>query len=288
MEQNKILLINKIFNSEEIRIVWNKKEQKYYVSVIDIIAVLTKSTRPRKYWSDLKKKLIEEGYNELSEKIGQLKLKSSDGKYYNTDVVDIEGMFRIIESIPSKNAEPVKQWLARLGKERIDEVFDPSITMQRAVDTYRAKGYDEKWIAKRIKHIQDRKKLTDVWKDNGIYSEVEYAILTNDIYREWSGMTAKEYKEYKGLRKESLRDNMSDIEIALTDIGELTARELAKKHKPIGLDENRKIAKEGGQVANNTRKDIESRLGETVVTKDNSLSYQYMDETKQIENRNEF
>ena len=221
----------------------------------------------------------------MSEKIGQLKLKSQDGKYRLTDVCDIEEMFRIIESIPSKNAESIKQWLAKLGKERIDEVFDPSLTIQRAVDTYRTKGYDEEWITKRIKGIQERKKLTDVWKDNGIDSNLEYAILTNDIYKEWSGMTAKEYKQYKGLRKESLRDNMSDIEIALADIGELTTRELAKKHKPIGLEENRKIAKEGGQVASNTRKDIEARLGESVVIKDNSLSYQYIDESKQIENK---
>ena len=214
----------------------------------------------------------------------QLKLKASDGKYYNTDVCDIEGMFRLIESIPSKNAEPIKIWLARLGKERIDEVFDPSIAMQRAVDTYRAKGYDEEWISKRVKGIQERKKLTDVWKDNGIESNLEYAILTNDIYKEWSGMIAKEYKQYKGLRKELLRDNMSDIEIALADIGELTTRELARKHKPNGLAENRKIVKEGGQVASNTRKDIEARLCESVVTKENALNYQYVDEIKQIEN----
>ena len=167
----------------------------------------------------------------------QLKLKAQDGKYRMTDVVDIEGMFRIIESIPSKNAEPIKVWLAKLGSERIDEVFNPSLTMQRAIDTYRAKGYDEGWISKRIKGIQERKKLTDVWKDGGIESNIEYAILTNEIYKEWSGMTAKEYKQYKGLRKESLRDNMSDIEVALADLGEIATRELAKKHKPIGLDE---------------------------------------------------
>ena len=279
MKPDKIQLINKIFKNETIRTVWDKDEEKYYISVIDIVAVLTKSSRPRKYWSDLKKKIIEEGHTELSEKIGQLKLKSTDGKYYNTDVCDIEEMFRIIESIPSKNAEPIKQWLARLGKERIDEVFDPSITVQRAIDTYRAKGYDEEWIIKRIKGIQDRKKLTDTWRMGGVTDEVEFAILTNDIYKEWSGMTAKEYKEYKGLKKESLRDNFTELEFALADIGELTTRKLAEKHKPIGLEENRKIAKEGGEVASNTRKDIEARLGESVVTKDN---YQYSND-KQIE-----
>ena len=270
MKDDKMHLINKLFNNETIRIVWDKEEEKYYVSVVDVVAVLTRSKNPRHYWNVLKSRLKDEG-NETVTNCDQLKLKAQDGKYRMTDVVDIEGMFRIIESIPSKNAKPIKQWLARLGKERIDEVFDPSISIQRAIDTYRAKGYDEEWIIKRIKNIQDRKKLTDVWRDNGVYSDLEFAILTNDIYKEWSGMTAKEYKEYKGLKKESLRDNMSDIEIALADIGELTTRELAKKHKPIGLDENRKIAKEGGQVASNTRKDIEERLGESVVSSDNDI-----------------
>ncbi len=285
MNQDKMHLINKIFNNETIRTVWNKAEEKYYISVVDVVGVLADSKEPRKYWNWLKNKLLKEENFETSSITRQLKLKATDGKYRTTDVCDIEGMFRIIESIPSKNAESIKQWLAKLGKERIDEVFDPSLTIQRAVDTYRTKGYDEEWISKRIKGIQERKKLTDVWKDNGIDSNLEYAILTNDIYKEWSGMTAKEYKQYKGLRKESLRDNMSDIEIALADIGELTARELAKKHKPIGLEQNRKIAKEGGQVASNTRKDIEARLGESVVIKDNSLSYQYIDESKQIESK---
>lgn len=284
MKEDKLHLINKIFNNDTIRTVWNKEEEKYYISVVDMIAVLTKSERPRKYWSDLKKKLSEEG-NELSEKIGQLKLKSTDGKYRLTDVCDIEDMFRIIESIPSKNAEPIKQWLAKLGKERIDETFDPSLTVQRAIDLYRAKGYDEEWIIKRIKGIQDRKKLTDVWKENGITENLEYAILTNDIYKEWSGMTAQEYKNYKGLRKESLRDNMSDLEVLLADIGETTTRELAKKHKPVGLKQNRKIAKSGGEIAKNTRMEIENKLGETVVTKDNALPYEYIDDNKMITNK---
>ena len=284
MNQDKMYLINKLFNNETIRTIWDKEKEKYFISVVDIVGVLADSSEPRKYWNWLKNKLKNEENFETSSITRQLKLKAQDGKYRMTDVTDIEGMFRIIESIPSKNAEPIKQWLARLGSERIDEVFDPSLTVQRAVDTYRAKGYDEDWIAKRIKGIQERKKLTDVWKAGGIESNIEYAILTNDIYKEWSGMTAKEYKEFKGLRKESLRDNMSDIEIALADIGELTARELAKKHKPMGLEENRKIAKEGGQVASNTRKDIEARLGESVVTSDNALSYRYVEE-KQLENK---
>ena len=276
MKENQMHLINKMFNSETIRTVWNREEQKYYISVVDIVGVLSESDNPRNYWKVLKHRLKKEG-NESVTNCNQLKLKSSDGKYYNTDVVDIEGIFRIIESIPSTNAEPIKLWLARLGRERIDEVFDPSITVQRAIDTYRANGYDEEWIIKRIKGIQDRKKLTDIWKEGGVTKEVEFSILTNDIYKEWSGMTANEYKEFKGLRKESLRDNMDELEVLLADIGETTTRKLAEKHKPIGLEENRIIAKEGGTIANNTRKDIESRLGENIVNKNNLLKYEYID-----------
>lgn len=283
MNQDKMHIINKLFNNETIRTVWDSEKEKYFVSIVDIVGVLVDSKEPRKYWSWLKNKLKKDEDFELSSITRQLKLKSSDGKYYSTDVCDIEGMFRIIESIPSKNAEPIKGWLAKLGSERINETFDPSLAVQRAIDTYRAKGYDEDWIIKRIKGIQDRKKLTEVWKDNGVDSNLEYAILTNDIYREWSGMTAKEYKEFKGLRKESLRDNMSDIEVLLADIGEITTRELAKKHKPYGLNENRKIAKAGGEVASNTRKDIEEKLGENVISKDNKLNYQYIDNNKKLE-----
>ena len=282
MNQDKMHIVNKLFNNETIRTVWDNEKEKYYISVVDMVRVLTGSTNPQTYWRVLKKRLKDEG-NETVTNCNALKLKAQDGKYRLTDVVDIEGMFRIIESIPSKNAEPIKGWLAKLGSERIDETFDPSLAFQRAIDTYRAKGYDEDWIIKRIKGIQDRKKLTEVWKDNGVDSNLEYAILTNDIYREWSGMTAKEYKEFKGLRKESLRDNMSDIEVLLADIGEITTRELAKKHKPYGLSENRKIAKAGGEVASNTRKDIEEKLGENVISKNNNLNYQYIDDNKKLD-----
>ena len=282
MNQDKMHIVNKLFNNETIRTVWDSEKEKYYISVVDIVGVLSESDNPRNYWKVLKYRLKKEG-NESVTNCNQLKLKAKDGKYYNTDVVDIEGMFRIIESIPSKNAEPIKVWLAKLGSERIDETFDPSLAVQRAIDTYRAKGYDEDWIIKRIKGIQDRKKLTEVWKDNGVDSNLEYAILTNDIYREWSGMSAKEYKEFKGLRKESLRDNMSDIEVLLADIGEITTRELAKKHKPYGLNENRKIAKAGGEVASNTRKNIEEKLGENVISKNNNLNYQYIDDNKKLD-----
>ena len=260
MKQDKMHLVNKLFKNETIRTVWDREKEKYYISVVDIVGVVSESKDKQAYWRKLKQRLKKEG-NETVTNCHALKLKAQDGKYRMTDVVDIEGMFRIIESIPSKNAEPIKRWLAKLGKERIDEVFDPSLTVQRAIDTYRAKGYDEDWIIKRIKGIQDRKKLTDIWKENGISEEAEYAILTNEIYKQWSGMTAKQYKDYKGLRKESLRDNMTDLEVLLADVGKTTTRALAKKHRPKGLKENKIVAKLGGKVANNTRKDIEKIKG---------------------------
>ncbi len=275
MRENQIHLINKMFKSETIRTVWNREEQKYYISVVDIVGVLSESKDKRKYWNKLKQRLNNEG-NETVTNCHQLKLKAQDGKYRLTDVVDIEGMFRIIESIPSKNAEPIKLWLARLGRERIDEVFDPSITVQRAIDIYRAKGYDEEWIIKRIKGIQDRKKLTDVWKEGGITEEIEFAILTNDIYKEWSGMTANEYKDFKGLKKESLRDNMTDIEVALADLGEITTRELVKKHKPYGLEQNKIIAKLGGHASKVAREDIEKNLGQSILSDENILNSKYI------------
>ena len=282
MTDEKMHLINKIFNNETIRTVWNKEKEKYYISVIDIVGVLADSKEPRKYWNWLKVKLKKDEDFELSSITRQLKLKSSDGKYYNTDVCDIEGMFRIIESIPSKNAEPIKLWLARLGKERIDETFNPSLAMQRSIDMYRAKGYDEAWIAKRMKALQEKKELTDVWKENGVTDSKEYAILTNEIYKTWSGMTAKEYKEFKGLRKESLRDNMDNIELILTDLSEEAPKRLAAKQKPQGLKENIKVAHIGGNVAKVARNELENSLGEQVITNDNRLNYEYL-ETKKTE-----
>ena len=272
-------LINKIFNNETIRTVWDKEDEKYYISVVDIVGVLSESENPQVYWRVMKKRLKDEG-NETVTNCNALKLKAHDGKYRLTDVVDIEGMFRIIESIPSKNAEPIKGWLAKLGSERIDEVFDPSLAAQRAIDIYRAKGYDEKWIAKRLKGIQDRKELTDIWQENGITDGKEYAILTNEIYKEWSGMTAKEYKQYKGLRKESLRDNMDNIEIILTDLSEETTKRLSEKHKPQGLEQNKEVARMGGHAAKVAREYIERNLGESVVIKQNRLNYEYKDEIK--------
>ena len=284
MNQDKIHLVNKIFNNETIRTVWDKEQEKYFISVVDIVGVISESDNPQTYWRVLKKRLKDEG-NETVTNCNALKLKAKDGKYRMTDVVDIEGMFRIIESIPSKNAEPIKQWLAHLGSERVDEIFDPSIAAQRSIDLYRAKGYDEVWIAKRIKGIQDRKALTDVWQARNIKDGKEFAILTNEIYKEWSGMSAKEYKQYKGLRKESLRDNMSDIEVALSDLGEIATRELAKKHNPYGLEQNKKIARMGGNTAKVAREDLEKKLEAPVITNVNRLNYKYIDDKEKIENK---
>ncbi len=284
MNQDKMHLVNKIFNNETIRTVWDKEKEKYFISVVDLVGVLSESKDKQAYWRKLKQRLKEEG-NETVTNCHTLKLKAHDGKYRMTDVVDIEGMFRIIESIPSKNAEPVKLWLAKLGSERIDETFDPSLAAQRAIDLYRLKGYDEKWILKRIKGIQDRKQLTDVWKDGGITENKEYAILTNEIYKEWSGMKASEYKAFKGLHKEALRDNMTDIEVALADLGEIATRELAKKHKPYGLEQNKKIARMGGNTAKVAKDDLERKLGESVITSNNALNYKYVDDLEKIENK---
>lgn len=224
--------------------------------------------------------MTEEEKSELSTKCQQLKLKSKDGKFYSTDTLDTKGILRLIESVPSPKAEPFKLWLAQMGKERIDEVFDPELAVNRAVDYYRAKGYDDNWIKARLTGVVDRRKLTDVWKENGIIKDYEYGILTNEIYQEWSGMKASQYKEYKGLRKESLRDNMTDIEVALTDLGEIATRELAKEHKPYGLKENRKVAKMGGHAAKVARDDIEKKLEKSVISKGNALNYKYLDDNK--------
>lgn len=279
MNQDKMHLVNKIFNNETIRTVWDKEEEKYYISVVDIIRAVSESNNPQTYWRVLKKRLKDEG-NETVTNCNVLKLKAKDGKYRMTDVVDIEGMFRIIESVPSKNAEPIKQWLAGLGSERINETFDPSLAAQRAIDLYRVKGYEENWISRRIKTLQERKQLTDVWQDNGIKSNVEYAILTNEIYKTWSGMSAKEYKQFKGLRKENLRDNMDNIELILTDLSEEATKRIAEKQKPQGLKENITVVHKGGNIAKQARDNLENELGESVVTPTNKLNYEYIDKKK--------
>ena len=283
MNKDKMHLINKVFNNDKIRTIWSSEEEKYYISVVDVVGVLSESKNPQVYWRVLKKRLKDEG-NETVTNCNALKLKAEDGKYRLTDVSDIEDMFRIIQSIPSKKAEPFKQWLAKLGSERVNETFDPSIAVQRAIDLYRAKGYDENWIAKRIKALQDRKQLTDVWKECGIKEGFEYSILTNEIYKTWSGMTAKEYKQFKGLRKENLRDNMDSIELILTDLSEEATKLITSEKKPIGLKENKKVAKAGGNVAKAARDNLEKQVGRSVISKANQLNYEYKDE-KLLQNK---
>ncbi len=280
--KNKLETISNLFEGNEIRSIWDADKEEYYFSVVDVIAALTNSNIPKRYWSDLKRKLTEEG-SQLYENIVQLKIKSQkDGKSYLTDTLDTKGILRLIESMPSPKAEPFKLWLAQMGNDRIDEVFDPEIAINRAIDYYRNRGYDDKWIEARLKGILDRKKLTDVWKENGITRNYEYAVLTNEIYQEWSGMKASEYKEYKNIRKESLRDNMTDVEVALANLGEIATRELAKRHKPYGLKENKEIAKKGGHVAKVAREDMEKELGQSVVSKKNTLNYKYLDDNKTL------
>ena len=286
MNQTKLETISNLFEGKEIRSIWDKDKEEYYFSIVDVISSLTDSdyTKARNYWKWLKGKLNDEG-SQLVSITNQLKMKAKDGKYYKTDTLDTKGIFRLIESIPSPKAEPFKLWLANLGSERVDEVFDPEIAINRAVDYYRKRGYSDKWIKDRLDGIVKRKQLTDVWKDGGITENKEYAILTNEIYKEWSGMKASEYKAFKGIRKESLRDNMTDVEILLTDLGETATRELARKHKPYGLEQNKKIARMGGNTAKVARVDLERKLGESVITSNNALNYKYIDEKKEIDNK---
>jgi len=282
MSENKLSLITNLFEEKEIRSIWDSEKEDYYFSVVDVISALTDSPNPRNYWNMLKKRMSEEEKSELYTNCVQLKMKSKDGKNYMTDTLDTEGIFRLIESVPSPKAEPFKVWLAKLGRQEVDNVFDPSKGIDKMIDYYLSKGYSLEWIEVRIKAIIDRKKLTNTWKENGITEGHEFAILTNEIYKKWSGMTAKEYKDYKNIRKESLRDNMTDIEVVLTDLGEIATRELTKEHKPNTFTENKKYAEIGGNVAKVARDELESKLGKTVITKDNNLTYQY-EEQKLLE-----
>ena len=280
---DKLATITQLFDGKEIRSIWDAEKEDYYFSVVDVILVLTDSPNPRDYWYRLKTRMTEEEKSEVSTKCRQLKMKAQDGKFRLTDALDTKGIFRLIESVPSSKAEPFKMWLAKLGSDKIDEAFDPSKGIDQMIDFYLKKGYSLEWIEARIKAIIDRKKLTNTWKENGVAEGVEYAILTNDIYKEWSGMTAQEYKSYKGIRKENLRDNMTDIEVAITNIGELATREIAKNEKPFGLSKNRKVARRGGGVAKRTKDFFEEETGSKVISKDNALNYQYIDDNKLIE-----
>ena len=261
--------IVKIFDNKNIRTIWDEDEEKYYFSIIDVVLVLTESKNPKNYWYTLKSRLKSEG-NETLTNCKELKMTADDGKQRLTDVMDTEQLLRLIQSIPSPKAEPFKVWLAKVGNERIDETFDPEQAIARAINVYRKKGYNQKWIENRLKTISNRNELTESWKDHGIEQDLEFAILTNEIYKTWSDLNAKEYKKLKRLTKESLRDNMTDTELALNNLAEVVTKDLIDIKQPYGLKENKKIANEGSQVARNARIDAENRLGQSVVTSKNA------------------
>lgn len=262
----------KLFEGRQIRSAWDNEKEEWYFSIIDIVGVLTDSKDPGAYWRKLKQRLQEEG-NEVVTICHTLKMQAADGKMRKTDVADMQGIFRIIQSVPSPKAEPFKMWLAEVGKERIDEIIDPELTIDRALNTYLKKGYSREWINQRLQAIQVRKELTDTWQDHGVKVGKEYAILTNEISKAWSGMTTREYKNLKGLKKENLRDNMSTLEIVLNMLAEATTTELTKTKNPQGLDENKKVAKDGGSIAGNARKEIEKETGQPVITSKNAIDF---------------
>jgi len=266
--QNEIQL----FDGKQVRYVWDEEQEKYFFSVVDVIRVLTDSENPRKYWSVLKTRLKQEG-SELATNCSQLKLPSSDGKSYLTDVADTEQVFRLIQSVPSKKAEPFKLWLASLGQERMNQLQDPELSIEQAIKDYRRLGYSEDWINQRIKTIEIRKGLTDEWQRGGMKEEHDYAILTDIISRAWSGMTTREYKNYKGLRKESLRDNMTNIELMLNGLAEAAATELSKRENPKGFAENANVAQRGGDVAHVARERLEQELGDSVISDKRALNF---------------
>lgn len=267
-DKNKIQL----FENKKIRTVWYEMEEIWYFSIIDVIDILTESKEPRRYWSDLKIKLKNEG-NETYDKIVQLKMKAADGKMRMTDVADTEQLLRIIQSIPSPKAEPFKMWLARVGSERIDETIDPELTIERALETYLKKGYSREWINQRLQAIQVRKELTDEWDNRGVKQGIEYAILTDEITKAWAGLNTKQYKNLKGLTKQKLRDNMSTLELVLNMLAEATTTELSKTIEPKNFNENKDVAIKGGSIAGNTRKEIESTTGKPVITEKNAVDF---------------
>jgi hypothetical protein len=258
-----------LFNQKQVRRIWDEEKELWFFSIIDVIEVLTDSPRPRKYWNALKTKLKTEG-NELSQNVGQLKLESSDGKKYLTDVLDTESLLRIIQSIPSPKAEPFKLWLAKVGYERIEETEDPELAFDRAMKTYLQKGYSKEWINQRLKSIDIRKELTDEWQTRGMQEGLEYAILTDEITRAWSGIGVKNYKKLKGLQKENLRDNMTNLELVLNMLAEASTAEISKKQEPKGLEKNKEVARKGGYAAKKARLEIEKQTGESIVTSENA------------------
>ena len=263
----------KLFEDNKIRSVWDNEKEEWYFSVVDVIGALTDSPNPRDYWYRVKKRMSEEEKSQLSTFCRQLKFKAADGKKYSTDAADMQGIFRIIQSIPSPKAEPFKMWLAEVGKERVDEIIDPELTIDRALETYLKKGYTREWINQRLQAIQVRKELTDAWQDHGVKEGREYAILTNEISKAWSGMTVRQYKDFKNLKKENLRDNMSTLELVLNMLAEATVTELTNTTNPKGLEENKKTARRGGSIAGNTRKEIEKETGKPVINSKNAIDF---------------
>ena len=266
----------KVFEDKKIRAEWNAEEEDWYFSVVDVVEVLTDSVQPRKYWSVLKTRLKKEG-SELATNCSQLKLQSVDGKFYMQDVLNTKDLLRLIQSIPSKKAEPFKMWLAKVGRDRLDEIADPQKAIDRAVQTYRDKGYSKEWITQRMMTIKMRKELTDEWRERGVTDEKDYAILTNEMTKAWSGMSVQEYKAYKGLKKENLRDNMTNIELVLNMLAEVTTTELSQKEKPETFRENKDIARRGGAFAGETRKRYETKLGKKVLSTTNANNKKLLD-----------
>src|SRR3989338_1697800 len=258
-----------IFEGKQIRRYWDEEKELWHFAVMDVIQVLAQTDRPRKYWNDLKSKLKKEG-SELSEKIGQLKMQAPDGKYYLTDATDTEIVLRLIQSIPSPNAEPFKLWLARVGYERLEETADPELAINRALKTYLQKGYSPEWVNQRLKSIEIRKALTDEWEKRGAKEGLEFAILTDEISKAWAGLTTKEYKNLKGLKKENLRDNMTNLELVLNMLAETATTEISQKREPEDFEQNKRVAREGGTVAGNARKEIESKTGKKAITGKNA------------------
>ena len=265
-----------LFEDQPIRTAWNETEEEWYFSVVDVVGVLTESPNPGNYWKVLKKRLRQEG-NESVTNCNQLKLKSpKDGKHYLTDVANTEQLLRIIQSVPSKKAEPFKLWLAQVGREKIEETLDPELIAERLVATYERKGYTREWINQRLQAISARKELTDEWKDRGVRQSREFAILTDELTKAWSGMSTRQYKNLKGLKKESLRDNMSTTELTLNQLAEVATRELSKQEQPVGLEENKTVARRGGAVAGNARRDLELQLGRPVITNKNAAQLNHV------------
>jgi len=263
----------KLFNQKQVRCYWDDEKEKWYFSIVDVVGVLSDSENPQTYWRVLKKRLLAEG-NETVTNCNALKMLAADGKMRLTDVADTEQLFRLIQSVPSPKAEPFKIWLARVGSERIDEIEDPEIGIERLMETYLRKGYSKEWINQRLKSIEVRKELTDEWENRGVEKGQEFAILTDDITRAWSGFSTKQYKQFKNLKKENLRDHMSNLELVLNMLAEATTAEISKEKKPVGFENSRKIAKQGGTIAGNTRKAIEAKSGRQIVTRQNAKRLQ--------------